>query len=83
MKKSAHHLLYLITKGLILGFESLVLVLTFIIGYSFLDFERAVYGVQLGILIMPLAWKFFDWPTKRREELQKIEDIYEEERSKF
>jgi len=83
MKKSAHHLLYLIAKGLILGFEALVLVLTFVIGYSFLDFERAIYGVLLGILIMPLAWWLFNWPAKRQEELQKIKDIYEEERSKF
>jgi len=83
MKKSAHHLLYLIAKALISKMEVSVLIMTFIIGYVFVDLERAIYGVLLGILIMPLAWKFFDWPTKRREELQKIEDIYEEERSKF
>lgn len=83
MKKLAHHLLYLIAKGIIYGFEAIVLIATFIIGYSFMDLEKAIYSVLLALLIMPLAWKFFDWPVKRQEELEKLKDIYEEERSKF
>jgi cell shape-determining protein MreD len=80
-KKIVLRLLYLIAIGIVYGFEAMVLILSFVLGYITMDLERAIYGVILVILIIPIAWKL--WPTLRQEELQKIKDIYEEEKNNF
>lgn len=82
MKKSVHFFLYILAKGIICGFEWVVLMMVLCIAYMAYDVKTAVYGVLLALIIMPIGWKIFDWPNKKKAELKKLRDIYEEEINK-
>jgi hypothetical protein len=75
MKKFVFHLLYHIAKSILYGFEAIMLVKIFILCYILHDLQIAIYGVILGILILPILWYFLE--PKRQAELKFLKDFYE------
>jgi len=78
LKEQMNYILYIICKAIIKHFEVTTLLNTFIISCVFYDFKVGIQSVILGIFLIPLGWKIFDWPELRKKELKKIDEIYKE-----